>query len=54
MTVDVDTANALLNANYSPSLHPDTGLTVYTTNSYSIPADMQEHLAFIYPTTRCV
>ncbi|KAM5532455.1 hypothetical protein V8D89_013871 [Ganoderma adspersum] len=52
MTMDVGAANALLNANYIPSLHQDTGSTVYTTDSYSIPAEMQEHLAFVYPTTK--
>ena len=54
MEVDVDTANALLTANYVPSPHPDTGSTVYTTNSYSIPSELEGHLAFVYPTTRCV
>ncbi len=54
LAVNVDTANALINANYIPSLHPDTGSAVYTTNSYSIPTEMEEHLAFVYPTTKCV
>ncbi|KAI1789321.1 family S53 protease-like protein [Ganoderma leucocontextum] len=52
MAIDVDTANALLNANYTPSLHPDTGSTVYTTNSFSVPSEIQQHVAFIYPTTK--
>ncbi|PIL32648.1 hypothetical protein GSI_05352 [Ganoderma sinense ZZ0214-1] len=51
MAVDVNTANALLNANYVASSHPDTGSTVYTTDSYSIPPELEEHLAFVYPTT---
>ena len=51
LTLDVGTANTLLNANYTPSVDPVTNSAVYTTNSYSIPAEMQPHIAFVYPTT---
>ncbi|EJF57700.1 subtilisin-like protein [Dichomitus squalens LYAD-421 SS1] len=52
IVVHVDTANALVNANYTLSLDPGTNSTVYTTSSYSIPAELQPHIAFVYPTTK--
>ena len=54
IAVDVDTANTLLNANYTSSIDPVTKSTVFTTNYYSIPAEMQPHIAFVYPTTKWV
>ncbi|TBU39062.1 Pro-kumamolisin, activation domain-containing protein [Dichomitus squalens] len=52
IVVHVDTANSLINANYTLSLDPGTNSTVYTTSSYSIPAELQPHIAFVYPTTK--
>ncbi|TBU28788.1 family S53 protease-like protein [Dichomitus squalens] len=52
IVVHVDTANALMNANYTLSLDSRTNSTVYTTSSYSIPAELQPHIAFVYPTTK--
>ena len=52
--VPVEKANALLNANYTAYTHEATNKTLIRTLAYSLPSDLQEHVAFIYPTTQCV
>ncbi|KAJ3015318.1 hypothetical protein NUW54_g1074 [Trametes sanguinea] len=45
-------ANTLFNANFSTYVHEKTNTTMVRTLSYSLPADVSEHLAFVYPTTQ--
>ncbi|KAI0788230.1 subtilisin-like protein [Fomes fomentarius] len=50
--VSVQAANALLAANYTEFEDQTTNQTIVRTLSYSLPADVQKHLQFIYPTTQ--
>lgn len=50
--VPMDQANALLNANYTTYLHEASNSTVVRTLAYSLPASVQDHVAFVYPTTQ--
>ncbi|CDO70468.1 hypothetical protein BN946_scf184569.g11 [Trametes cinnabarina] len=47
-------ANTLFNANFSTYVHEKTNTTMVRTLSYSLPADVNEHLAFVYPTTQFI
>ncbi|KAI0676454.1 family S53 protease-like protein [Trametes maxima] len=47
-------ANTLLNANYTPYIHVPTNTTLWRTLSYSIPAEIEAHTEFIYPTTQFI
>ncbi|KAI9067832.1 subtilisin-like protein [Trametes sanguinea] len=47
-------ANTLFNANFSTYVHEKTNTTMVRTLSYSLPADVSEHLAFVYPTTQFI
>ena len=46
-------ANALFNANFTV-FKAKNSAEVIRTLSYSLPADVEEHLQFIYPTTQYV
>ncbi len=50
--VPFDKADELLNANFTAYVHAPTNTTVWRTLSYSVPADVAQHLSFIYPTTQ--
>lgn len=50
--MSLDKANLMLNANYSAYVHTATNTTIWRTLSYSVPAHVDEHLSFIYPTTQ--
>ncbi|KAI0738969.1 peptidase S8/S53 domain-containing protein [Daedaleopsis nitida] len=50
--VPVEQANALLQADFKNYVHEKTNTTMVRTLSYSLPADLHEHVAFIYPTTQ--
>lgn len=50
--MSLEKANSVLNANYSAFLHTATNTTIWRTLSYSVPAHIDEHLSFIYPTTQ--
>ncbi|KAI0642673.1 subtilisin-like protein [Trametes meyenii] len=52
--VSLDQANALFNANFTPYPHGLSNATEWRTPSYRVPADVQPHLLFIYPTTRLI
>lgn len=52
--VPVEKANALLNANFTTYTHEASNTTVVRTLTYSLPADVQEHVAFVYPASQCV
>ena len=54
VSVPVGTANALLSANYTEFRDRVTDQRIVRTLSYSLPADVEEHLQFIYPTTQYV
>ncbi|KAL7277316.1 subtilisin-like protein [Trametes coccinea BRFM310] len=47
-------ANTLFNANFSTYVHEKTNTTMVRTLSYSLPADVSEHLAFVYPTDQFI
>ncbi|CCL99221.1 uncharacterized protein FIBRA_01236 [Fibroporia radiculosa] len=50
LDIPVNKANELLAANYSVYVNAQTGLQTIRTLSYSIPEDLQEHLALVHPT----
>ena len=55
VTVQIDTveqANKLLHANYSAYVHDGSNTTLLRTMSYSLPADLNDHVSFVYPTTQ--
>ncbi|KAI0642668.1 subtilisin-like protein [Trametes meyenii] len=54
IAVPMDKANALLNANFSAFVHDASNTTLWRTESYSVPADVAQHLAFVYPTTQFI
>ena len=48
----VDQANKLLNANFTGYVHEKTNTTMVRTLAYSLPADVSEHVAFVYPANQ--
>ena len=50
--ITIGAANKLLNANYSIYVDEETNTSFALTPSYTLPPQMQEHLAFVYPTTQ--
>ncbi|EIW55941.1 subtilisin-like protein [Trametes versicolor FP-101664 SS1] len=50
----LEKANTVLNASYSPYVHEATNTTVWRTLTYSVPAHVEEHLSFVYPTTQFI
>ncbi|KAI0631109.1 subtilisin-like protein [Trametes polyzona] len=52
--VPFEQANALLNANFSTYVHAPTNTTMVRTLAYSLPADVSEHVTFVYPTTQFI
>ena len=53
-TVPVEQANSLLGADYAAYIHEDTNAMMVRTLSYALPAALQEHVSFVYPTTQYV
>ena len=47
-------ANTLLNANFTTYVHEATNTTHVRTLAYSLPDDVSNHVAFIYPTTQFI
>lgn len=47
-------ANTLFNANFTSYVHDKTNTTMARTMAYSLPADVSEHVTFVYPTTQYV
>ncbi|TBU25604.1 subtilisin-like protein [Dichomitus squalens] len=45
-------ADALLAANFTAYTHSMTNTTIIRTLSYSLPAYLHDHIAFVYPTTQ--
>ena len=54
VSIPVRQANALFNANYTEFLSHETSTTLVRTLSYSIPAEVDKHLDYIYPTNQYV
>ncbi|KAI0366841.1 subtilisin-like protein [Pilatotrama ljubarskyi] len=52
--LSLDQANRLFNANFSAYVHGASNTTLFRTLSYSVPTDVAEHLAFVYPTTQFI
>ncbi|KAL1941498.1 hypothetical protein VTO73DRAFT_6937 [Trametes versicolor] len=52
--MSLEKANSVLNANYSAFVHTATNTTMWRTLSYSVPAHLDEHLSFVYPTTQFI
>ncbi len=50
--IPIDQANTLFHAKFAPYAHGATNRTVVRTLSYLLPADVSEHVAFVYPTTQ--
>ncbi|PIL23442.1 hypothetical protein GSI_14753 [Ganoderma sinense ZZ0214-1] len=50
--VPVARANAILAANFTAYTHDTTNTTMIRTLSYSLPAYLHDHVAFVYPTTQ--
>lgn len=48
----LEKANTVLNASYSPYVHEATNTMMWRTLTYSVPAHIEEHLSFVYPTTQ--
>ena len=48
--VPVSKANELFDADFSVYKHDETDMSVVRTLSYSIPADLQDHLELVHPT----
>ena len=47
--VPAEKANALLNANFTSYLHEASNTTMVRTLAYSLPDDIHDHVAFVYP-----
>ncbi|KAI0822997.1 subtilisin-like protein [Trametes gibbosa] len=47
-------ANTLFNANFTSYTHGKTNTTMVRTLAYSLPADVSEHVTFVYPTTQFI
>ncbi|KAI0696966.1 family S53 protease-like protein [Cerioporus squamosus] len=54
VNVPVHQANTLLTANYTKYEHKATGTKVLRTLSYSLPAELEQHLSFVYPTIQFI
>ncbi|KAI0356085.1 subtilisin-like protein [Trametes cingulata] len=52
--IPADQANTLFNANFSTYIHEKTNTTMVRTLTYSLPADVSEHVSFVYPTTQFI
>ena len=52
ITVNVSTANELLNADYSSFAFGSAGKTTFRTLQYSIPVGLQDYIDLIHPATR--
>ena len=50
--VPMDKANTLLGANYTTYVHEASNTTMVRTLAYALPAAVQDHVAFVYPTTQ--
>lgn len=50
LEMTVKQANKMLAANFSTFLHDASGSKVLRTMSYSVPASVQRHIAFVHPT----
>ncbi|KAH9941646.1 family S53 protease [Epithele typhae] len=50
-TIPVSQANTLLDAQFKSYVHTETNTTTIRTLSYALPAALQEHVAYVYPTT---
>ncbi|VDC03355.1 unnamed protein product [Peniophora sp. CBMAI 1063] len=50
-SVPISTANTLLGASYEIYENMETGDSIIRTTSYSLPADLHEHIALVSPTT---
>ncbi|KAI0718016.1 subtilisin-like protein [Cerioporus squamosus] len=52
--VPVEKANTLLAANFTTFIHEKTNTSMVRTLAYSLPANLADHIAFVYPTTHFV
>jgi tripeptidyl-peptidase I len=50
-SVPVSKANQMLDADFSVFTHQDSGSQSVRTLAYSVPANLQEHIQLIHPTT---
>ena len=53
-TIPIEQANSLLNANFTSYVHESTNTTMIRTLSYSLPATLEGHVLYVYPTTQYV
>ena len=53
-TVPVSKANELFNTEFATYRHLDSGAESVRTLAYSLPDDVSNHVAFIYPTTQFI
>lgn len=53
-TIPVQQANELLNANFTSYIHESTNTAMIRTLSYALPAALEEHVSYVYPTTQYV
>ncbi|EIW55937.1 subtilisin-like protein [Trametes versicolor FP-101664 SS1] len=52
--MSLEEANSILNADYSAFVHTASNTTLWRTLAYSVPAHIDEHLSFVYPTTQFI
>lgn len=52
LSVSIGEANRLLNADYGVYTHTASGKKLTRTLSYSIPAEVEDHIEFIHPTKK--
>ncbi|RDX50913.1 subtilisin-like protein [Lentinus brumalis] len=52
--VPVEKANTLLAANFTTFIHEKTNTAMVRTLAYSLPANLADHVSFVYPTTHFV
>lgn len=50
ISVPVEDANALFDADFAVFTHAATGKNIVRTLSYSLPADLKEHIDLVHPT----
>ncbi|KAI0062174.1 family S53 protease [Artomyces pyxidatus] len=50
LSLTVEQANELLDANFSTFTHKNTGRQTIRTLSYSVPAELTTHITFVHPT----
>ncbi|KAJ7582371.1 family S53 protease-like protein [Mycena floridula] len=53
-SIPVSQANSLLDANFEEYVHTESGVASIRTLGYSIPADLQNHIDVVHPTTSFV